>query len=342
MRILLIISVLMFAGCASVDKGAVDSNLLASSGIDPDKYLDYQPIDPLPVAKVEVFNGTSIEGEYWAKLDAEAKRKALPNQSSAVSVSKSDYSGKIEYLGSSVSGDTGSYKVVMDYMKYRVESIYDTSSGEYLGVGKVGVGLRITADIETSSVGINMASLLSIGAEAKAGNLSGGIVVDVIGIDSKDVTNLLPLTSEIDQSSIQSALQSLASIKTKIFEDGVEITPHLVALKQAKPDQKSKLLLEAQQQESSQAKPTQQFNLVSIRIAENFMSGELSYTDADFAMNGVWPVMLDYIMKNDIPLVEPCYAIYEAFDQGEYDHKDGSDPVEKHTKPLLIEVLANA
>ncbi|MDX1538713.1 hypothetical protein [Arsukibacterium sp.] len=86
----------------------------------------------------------------------------------------------------------------------------------------------------------------------------------------------------------------------------------------------------------------QLFNLVSIRIAENFMSGQLSYTDADFAMNGVWPVMLDYIMKNDIPLVEPCYAIYEAFDQGEYDHKDGSDPVEKYTKPLLIEVLANA
>jgi|AZIH01.1.fsa_nt_gi hypothetical protein len=248
----------MFAGCASVEKAAVDPNLLASSGIDPDKYLDYQPIDPLPVAKVEVFDGASIKEEFWAKLDAEARRKALPNQASAVSVSKSDYLGKIEYLGSSVSGETGSYKVVMDYMKYRVESIYDTSSGEYLGVGKVGVGLRITADIKTSAVGINMASLLSIGAEAKAGNLSGGIVVDVIGIDSKDVTNLLPLTSEIDQSSIQSALQSLASIKTKIFEDGVEITPHLVALKQAKPDQKSKLLLEAQQQETSQAKPPQQ------------------------------------------------------------------------------------
>jgi hypothetical protein len=258
MRILLILSVLMFVGCASVDKAAIDPNSLASSGIDPDKYLDYQPIDPLPVAKVEVFNGISIKEEYWAKLNAETKRKALPNQASAVSVTKSDYSGKIEFLGSSVSGDIGSYKVVMDYMKYRVESIYDTSSGEYLGVGKVGVGLRITADIKTSSAGINLASLLSIGAEAKAGNLSGGIVVDVIGIDSKDVTNLLPLTSEIDQSSIQSALQSLASIKTKIFEEGVEITPHLVALKQAKPDQKSKLLLEAQQQESIQVKQQQQ------------------------------------------------------------------------------------
>lgn len=247
MRILLVISVLMFTGCATTDRNVVGSNLR----IDPDKYLDYQPIDPLPVAKVEVFNGTSIKAEFWAKLDAEARRKALPNQASAVSISQLNYSGGVKYLGSSVSGEVGSYKVIMDYMKYRVEPMYDSSSGEYLGVGKVGVGLRITADIKTNEAQINLASLFSIGAEAKSGNLSGGIVVDVIGIDSKDVTNLLPLTSEIDQSSIQSALQSLASIKSKIFENGVEITPHLVALKQAKPDQKLKLLKEAQKQESS-------------------------------------------------------------------------------------------
>jgi len=86
----------------------------------------------------------------------------------------------------------------------------------------------------------------------------------------------------------------------------------------------------------------QLFNLVSIRIAKSFMSGHLSYADADFAMNSVWPAMLDYIMKSNISLVEPCYAIYEAFDQGEYDHKDGSDPVEKYTKPLLVKVLGNA
>lgn len=86
----------------------------------------------------------------------------------------------------------------------------------------------------------------------------------------------------------------------------------------------------------------QLFNVVSIRIAKSFICGHLSYTDADFAMNSVWPVMLDYIMESNISLVEPCYAIYEAFDQGEYDHKDGSDPVEKYTKPLLVEALRNA
>jgi len=56
----------------------------------------------------------------------------------------------------------------------------------------------------------------------------------VIGIDSPDVTNLIPLTSEIDQTSIQGALQALASIKTKISEADTRLTPHVVAIRQAK------------------------------------------------------------------------------------------------------------
>ena len=36
MRIIFILTVLIFTGCASVDKAAVDPGLLASSGIDPE------------------------------------------------------------------------------------------------------------------------------------------------------------------------------------------------------------------------------------------------------------------------------------------------------------------
>ena len=81
------------------------------------------------------------------------------------------------------------------------------------------------------------------------------------------------------------------------------------------------------------------FNELSIYLAKSFLNGSISYSDADFAMNGVWPAMLDYTMEKNISLVEPCYSIYCAFDEGEYDHKDGSDPVEKYTKPALSEVL---
>jgi len=96
------------------------------------------------------------------------------------------------------------------------------------------VGLRIKAVVQTTEVGLNLGSLIAIGAEARRGTLRGGISVDVIGIDSPDVTNLIPLTSEIDQTSIQGALQALASIKTKISEADTRLTPHVVAIRQAK------------------------------------------------------------------------------------------------------------
>jgi len=82
------------------------------------------------------------------------------------------------------------------------------------------------------------------------------------------------------------------------------------------------------------------FNEVALKIASEFQSGKLNFEDADFAINDLWSVMLDYTFTDefDKKLPEPAYSIYDAFDQGEYDHKDGKDPVEHHTKRLLLEI----
>ena len=201
-------------------------------------YLSYQPIDPQPVSKVMVFDNAAnaMTEVYWRSIDDEDQvRSYLPLQSAIVSVSKTDQDGKVTYATASLSGSKGTYDVIMDYMKYRVEDVYG-SSGEFLGNGRIGVGLRIKANVVTTKKNLNLGSIASIGAEANQNNITGGISVDIIGIDSKDVTNLVPLTSEIDQTSIQSALQALAAIKTKLWEDDTDITPHLIAIRQAKPN----------------------------------------------------------------------------------------------------------
>ncbi len=87
---------------------------------------------------------------------------------------------------------------------------------------------------------------------------------------------------------------------------------------------------------------SESFNQVSLLIAQRFMNGDLSYKVADYAMNGVWSVMLNYIRQCAQPLVEPCYSVYCAFDEGEYDHRDGADPVEKYTRPALQSILGKA
>lgn len=231
-----ILFVVMVSGCASTGQApkavvGVEQATVAAS------YRGYKPIDPLPVSKVKKYDSSSgMETEvFWASIsDKREKRDLLPIQSSQVAVTKQDASGKISYLNAGVSGEIGNYSVVMDYMKYRVEEVLDTT-GSFIGNGRIGVGLRIKAEVKTNKAKLNLGGILPLGVEASLGNLSGGISVDVIGIDSEGVTNLIPMTSEIDQTAIQSALQALASVKAKLWEDDVTITPHLVAITDAAP-----------------------------------------------------------------------------------------------------------
>ena len=233
-KYIVLLIVMLFVGCDS--ESIRDPSTQKDDPSSPDNFLGYQPIDPIPVDKVMRYDESTgeVEEVYWnAIADESTVRELLPLHSARVSVSKNDISGSVSYLTAAVSGEKGSYTVIMDYMKYRVEDVSDEDSSEMIGRARIGIGLRITAVVETCQASLNIGSLLAIGLEAQRGNLRGGLSVDVIGIDSEAVTNLIPLTSEIDQTAIQAALQALASIKTKIFESETKLTPHLVAIKQA-------------------------------------------------------------------------------------------------------------
>ena len=85
------------------------------------------------------------------------------------------------------------------------------------------------------------------------------------------------------------------------------------------------------------------FNKVSLLFAKRFMDGMIGYEDADYAMNCIWSLMINYTMENDLKLIEPTYQVYCAFDAGEYFHKNGdTKPIDNHTKPALREILDNA
>jgi len=223
--------------------GPSAGNPTPGMGVKAGDFLGYQPIDPIPVSKVTIFDQDSgMEKDvFWQSLpDAESRRRLLPLQTAQFSVRKTDLSGQVTYLVSSLSAERGSYEVIMDYMKYRVEDSYG-ADGAYIGNARIGVGLRIKASVVTNRANLNLGSITAIGLQASLGHLSGGISVDVVGIDSESVTNLIPLTSEIDETAIQSALQALASIKSKLWDAETTITPHAVAIRQSKPNQETNI-----------------------------------------------------------------------------------------------------
>ena len=82
-------------------------------------------------------------------------------------------------------------------------------------------------------------------------------------------------------------------------------------------------------------------NDLSVRVAERFIEGGLRFEDADGLANS-WFLDVTRSMADGLAAPEPAWAIYLAFDRGEYrlPSEAAADPVEKYTIPLLREVLA--
>jgi hypothetical protein len=83
------------------------------------------------------------------------------------------------------------------------------------------------------------------------------------------------------------------------------------------------------------------WNAMATFVAQAFQREEMSYSDADAALNSIWNQMVGDATRfgDGFELPEPAYSIYQAFDAGEYDHGNGDDSVEKYTKPEIDRIL---
>lgn len=194
-------------------------------------YRSFIPIDPLTADSVNVLND---EGQFemvmWASLDNDTKRKLLPNQTANMTTYRLESTGEAKYLTSIVSGEMGTYRVIMDYAMYRTDSI-NGEDGTNLGTGRVGVGLRVKAEIQTFEANVDLGSLIAIGFAAKSNQLRGRLEVHALGLNSPEITTLFPTPSTIDETSIQKTLEALAAIKSKLGDQATNITPQIVAVR---------------------------------------------------------------------------------------------------------------
>ena len=95
----------------------------------------------------------------------------------------------------------------------------------------VGVGLRLTADLQVLKGTVNLSSLGAIAAGVEAGRASGSLVVQTLGITGKQVSTALPLPSELNQTTVQNAILSLGSIKAIIFDaQNTNTTPRVTGM----------------------------------------------------------------------------------------------------------------
>lgn len=201
-----------------------------------DNFRGFVPIDPVEYDdKVFITENGKIISKEIKLLTSDEIFQFLNNETVLVSIGQVNAEGGISYLPITISAKHSSYKVTMDYMKFATLPQGD-ENGNFIGFNRVGVGLRLVTLITTSEAGINIGDLSSIGLASKAGKLKGTLMIEVVGIKSKEVTTLLPLPSEINQTTIQNAIQALATIKSKIYDTDTKLYPQVMAIK---PDSSS-------------------------------------------------------------------------------------------------------
>ncbi len=93
----------------------------------------------------------------------------------------------------------------------------------------VGVGLRIQASVTVLKDSVNLGSLYGLGVAASQNKLSGTLVIQSLGISGENISPIIPIPDRINESTIQTAMQSLATIKSKIYDNKTKITPQVVA-----------------------------------------------------------------------------------------------------------------
>lgn len=201
------------------------------------QFKDYIPVSPMEFEQNVIIFDTVDKAFDTLSIKELSTRKAdvirfLPNETVYSTLEKRDGSLELQYGPASLTGKAGAYTVTLDYAKFTTLK-YNDNQNNCAGFTKVGVGMRITAKITTYEAGIDVSSLFGLGVAAKTGKLTGQISIDIIGMESSKITDLITLPVDISEASIQTALQSLSAIKSKMYDEGTNLFPQILAVKKA-------------------------------------------------------------------------------------------------------------
>lgn len=92
----------------------------------------------------------------------------------------------------------------------------------------VGIGLRLKATVTILKGTVNITSLPALTAAVEANQASGTMSVQTIGITGRAARSNLLLLDKIDTTTIQNAVQVLASIKASIESSDTTVSPRIV------------------------------------------------------------------------------------------------------------------
>jgi hypothetical protein len=94
----------------------------------------------------------------------------------------------------------------------------------------VGIGLRVTANVQAIGGNANISGIGVIGAEADANLVRGTLVVQTLGVNGKSIAAALPIQSELNTTTAQNAVVAVGSIKALLYSSETITAPRIVGL----------------------------------------------------------------------------------------------------------------
>ncbi len=252
---LIIIAALFIVGCG-VKKPYHDSSGRPITQGDPQnaQSFGYQPLDPLPVKIVNDYKHTTDSARAIAYNTR--VMNSLPDETMRLAIGKVDLNSNISFGTANIGYEGNRYLVILDYIKFDTKScptkIVSTTGQNKSVRGAVadtisfipafetyarpdavipvyvGVGLRLTATLEVKSGTVDLGNLIAIGAAAEAKQVAGTLIIQTLGISGENISSIIPMPNEINTTTIQNAIMALSSIRAKIYQKDVRVTPRIV------------------------------------------------------------------------------------------------------------------
>jgi hypothetical protein len=146
---------------------------------------------------------------------------SFPDIVASVTVYKINTGGSVTLLGNSVSTKNETYKVIYDFSQ--TQTIQEDKIKK-----SVGIAIRMIAEVTTEKKGLILTDIFDIGFNAEKEKLTGSLTVRSIGLSSQKVNQSIPTTTDLSPASIATALQSVATIKSSIYDSETYIIPHII------------------------------------------------------------------------------------------------------------------
>ena len=199
--------------------------LFIFTGISQAAELNYELLEPkfLPAIMVMEINKNNVLAHAnYNELDfAERSKLALyelANHEVVTNTFVFKADGKIEYLGSKLVASGQRILFQQDYVSYKKVTLDNQEQ-------KIGIMLRLEVELVTKKANLNLNGIFAIGAAASSGSAAGKLRLKVYGLSGKPVLDAIPAPSDVSEQSLLNAFTSIATIKSKIYEDDVYVLP---------------------------------------------------------------------------------------------------------------------